>query len=97
MMGAAGGCDGAADRRAFPGFPLTRSRFQRESASPARGEAGVSVVQDDAGLRRPSAKAAFAVRRPARPSRGVEGDEFEVEAVIGRWNAFLSMIFDENR
>jgi hypothetical protein len=27
-------------RRAFPGFPLTRSRLRRESASPARGEAG---------------------------------------------------------
>jgi hypothetical protein len=27
-------------RRAFPGFPLTRSRLRRESAAPARGEAG---------------------------------------------------------
>ena len=39
------------DAAAVPGFPLTRSRFQREWASPARGEAGVSVVQDDAGPR----------------------------------------------
>ena len=45
--GARRGCGGRPIRRAFPGFSLTRSRFQRESASPARG-GGFVGCHDDA-------------------------------------------------
>ena len=70
------------DAAAVPGFPLTRSRFQRERASPARGEAGVSVVQDDAGPRiKPGAEwrglgLGGSPARPIASGASLERDDF---------------------
>ena len=90
------------DAAAVPGFPLTRSRFQRERASPARGEAGVSVVQDDAGPRiKPGAEwrglgLGGSPARPIASGASLERDDFS-SSRHPALSLCLSMIFSENR